>query len=95
MSFLEKKLVERNRFRNLEQNLRVTARRTVMPKSPAMAGRISKKFNPFETAGQTMFSNRSMSVKADAYGSHQHMNQTLQSNPFASINKTPDRRKHL
>ena len=70
---MEKKLVERSRFRNLEQTLKQAARRSVMPKSPALAGRVSKKFNPFETAGNTMFSNRSMSV-ADGPNHHKYMN---------------------
>ena len=39
----------------------------MMPKSPAQAGRITKKkFSPFDTAGNGMFSNRSMSVQAYA-----------------------------
>ena len=62
LSFLEKKLIERNRLRNLERTLKKSQQIQSMPKSPALAGRLTRKFNPFETAGQTMFSNRSNSV---------------------------------
>ena len=59
------KLVERSRFRNLEQTLKQVKRSSLAAtknnknKTPHKT-RMSKKFNPIET--YAMFSNRSMSM---------------------------------
>ncbi len=71
----------------------------MMPKSPAnLAGRITRKFNPFETAGQTMFSNRSVSMQPYPEQMQmlpQMMNQTIQSGHFQSVKpKKHKKRRH-
>ena len=108
MSFLERKLVERSMFRNLEKTLKETKKqmdfKANLPKSPAAnaygSKLTSRKFNPFETAGNSMFSGRSNSVaqsppyslkdgKKNAANltplrSNNNMNMMMMSNPFLS-----------
>ena len=74
LSFMEKKLLERSHFRNLEKTLKKAKVKLPMPQSPAI-GRISRKFNPFESAqGNNMFSQRSASV-GQAYPNYGEMPQ--------------------
>ena len=62
LSFLEKKLIERSRFRNLESTLKSVQRRWEQPESPNPNAQLTNKFNPFDTAGRTVFQNRSQST---------------------------------
>lgn len=94
LSFLEQKLVERSRFRNLEKALKQVSPKPSqmrMPASPAIPARAARNFNnPFESGGgQTVFSQRSGSMPPNMYN---HMSNTMTS-PFVSIKKSTSKHR--